>query len=122
MSRQTVRLRPGDFVRYAQRMIATYHYKRLCVSAVLIGVMLLLSWLLDPLSSPLGFEFVMAHLSWRSVLDDLHIFPAFMAVLASQDPHNPSEIANWLAFLLQWGLVGYGLGMLFFRKTGKPKT
>lgn len=97
-------------------MIPLYQYKRLSVSAGLVGIMFLLSWLLDPLSSPLGFQYVMDHLSWLNFFTDLHILPAIAAVLVSQDPHNPNELVGNFVFFLQWGLIGYGSGALLFRK------
>ena len=102
-------------------MIARYQYKRLVVASGLIAVMLLLSWLLDPLSSPLGFQYIMDHLYLLHFFGDLNTIPGIAAVLASQNPHNPNTLVGWLVFLLQWGVIGYGLGALIFRKPKKFK-
>lgn len=97
-------------------MIARYQWQRLLVAVVVIGVMLLIGWLLDPFSSPLGFDYLIEHVAWVNFFTDLQTIPAFFSTLASGDPHNPSVLVGWVAFLVQWAIVGYLLGMLFFRK------
>jgi len=97
-------------------MIAKYQYKRVAVAGILIAAMLLLYWLLDPLSSPLGFRYLMDHPAWGHFFGDLHIVGVYAAALVSQNPHNPSALVVWSIFFLQWGLIGYGLGALVFRK------
>lgn len=96
----------------------TLQLKRLLFSSFFVASMFLLWKSFDPIAPLMGQYFV-EHRTLPDLYSDLNFLPAIAGILVAENAHEPSAVAIWVGFCLQWGLLGYGIGVLIFRKTNK---
>lgn len=96
-------------------MKMTFQVKRLLLAAFFVVAMALLWRLFDPITPLVGTYFVV-HRTLPDLYNDLNLLPAVAGILMAENAHDPSEFVIWLVFVLQWGVLGYGMGALIFRK------
>ena len=80
------------------------------VSVLVLMVALILNWLLIGETSPLR-EYFLWHVAMRNVWGFLNVVPAIISIFASGNVHAGSESVFYVAFAIQWLLIGLLVGL-----------
>jgi hypothetical protein len=92
-----------------------HQLKRLQFTAMTAACMLVLAWLIKAESSPLYNYFL-----YNTVIPNLFgytFLPSFIVgSTVSGNIHQPNELISWIAFAIQWSLIGYIAALIIFRK------
>jgi len=91
-----------------------HQLKRLQFSAITAVFMLVLAWLINADSSPL-YDYFLYHTVIPNLFGYVNLPSFILGGIASGNIHQPNEIITWIAFAIQWGVIGYIASIIMFR-------
>ena len=96
----------------------------LIISGLVFVLAFILNWLIIGDTSPLG-EYFLWHVGLPNAWRGMNMIPGMISALAAGNLHGGNEIVFYLAFAIQWLLIGLLLSfvaLLFRMKREKPPT
>ena len=90
-------------------------FQRFAFATMFGGAICLAFWLFTSQTSPLH-DWVIWHPGPKNFLAQVSLPAILLGVLVSGNVHQPSSLATYIAMWAQWGILGYLVSLLLFRR------